>query len=143
MNKSEKRRAYYIKNQDVLKAKAIAYRKANPEKVKEWRKKWNTNNPEKLKIMRRNIWIRKKYGVTAQRYEEMVKSQNGVCYICSKSNKLKRLAVDHNHSTGEVRALLCNKCNVVLAHSGEDVIILYKCIEYIRKFNVTPDGVRK
>jgi hypothetical protein len=57
------------------------------------------------------------YGLSLEEYEEKSKRQNGVCAICSKPNVPKngyveRLSVDHDHVTGQVRDLLCRKCNM-------------------------------
>ena len=80
-----------------------------------------------------------KFGITADEYDEMHRSQDGVCAICGKpeemSNQygLMRLAVDHNHETGKVRGLLCMKCNRSLGMLGEDIGIMRKMIEYIKE----------
>ena len=62
-----------------------------------------------------------KYGLTIDAYRSLLKQQDGRCAICGgenvirKSGKLRKLFVDHNHSTGEVRGLLCHRCNVGIA----------------------------
>ncbi len=62
----------------------------------------------------------KKYGVTEEKYQEMLKAQNELCAIClnpetATDNRMggsvKRLAIDHCHTTGKVRGLLCQRCN--------------------------------
>lgn len=59
--------------------------------------------------------IEKQYGITAEDYEALLRYQGGRCYICRRKPGKKRLAVDHDHRTGEVRGLLCanneNGCN--------------------------------
>lgn len=59
--------------------------------------------------------ISREYGITRGEYEELLRFQRGVCYICGRQPRTKRLAVDHDHQTGEVRGLLCanneNGCN--------------------------------
>ena len=55
--------------------------------------------------------IEKVYGITAADYDELLKLQGGKCAICRRRPKSKRLAVDHSHKTGEVRGLLCSRCN--------------------------------
>ena len=47
------------------------------------------------------------YGITYEEYKALYDWQGGRCYICRRAPKKKRLAVDHDHATGEVRGLLC------------------------------------
>lgn len=76
--------------------------------------------------------LKHKFGVSLQWYDEQVLIQGGVCYVCKRppaSNK--SLCVDHNHSTGEIRKLLCHNCNVSLGMLKEDVDIMKSMIEYV------------
>lgn len=70
------------------------------------------------------------YGITREEYEALEAFQDGRCWVCHRKARSKRLAVDHNHKTGEVRGLLCSDnergCNAVLIaliemHGGLDV----------------------
>ena len=84
-------------------------RKCTMEAVRERRKK----NPIKSRECDRRKHYKAKFGITLLQYDEMFELQNGVCAICGQVDITgRRLAVDHNHSTGEVRGLLCTKCNV-------------------------------
>lgn len=56
-----------------------------------------------------------RYGITQADYEIMLERQGGACAICKRPPGVKRLHVDHNHETGEVRGLLCLVCNMRLA----------------------------
>lgn len=62
-----------------------------------------------------------KYGVTVAWYREKEAEQHGLCAVCGcpekamRNGKVKRLAVDHNHVTGDARGLVCQACNMVLA----------------------------
>lgn len=56
----------------------------------------------------------RKYGLTLEEYQAILASQRGRCYVCLRKPDDKRLVVDHNHDTGEVRGLLCHKCNAAL-----------------------------
>ena len=58
---------------------------------------------------------RAELGVTIEDYDLMLAGQDGVCAICRNPPKVRRLDVDHNHSTGRVRGLLCHRCNRTLA----------------------------
>ncbi len=58
---------------------------------------------------KRNKYLLKKYGISLDQYNEILKKQNNACAICKRdrSNFKNNLAVDHDHKTGEVRGLLC------------------------------------
>lgn len=74
------------------------------------------------------------YGITAEQYRELYAHQGGVCAICqrAKGTGRRKLAVDHNHLTGEVRGLLCQPCNRdVLGHLRDDVEALNRAINYL------------
>lgn len=58
---------------------------------------------------------RAQLGVTIAQYETMLARQGGGCAICGNPPKTRRLDVDHDHTTGTVRGLLCHRCNRALA----------------------------
>jgi hypothetical protein len=59
--------------------------------------------------------LREQYGLTREQYEALIEAQEGLCAICrNEPESGKRLAIDHCHATGKVRALLCTYCNVVV-----------------------------
>lgn len=74
----------------------------------------------------------KKYGITLETYKILLENQNGVCYVCEEPPGTKQLAVDHDHDTGEVRKLLCNRCNTALGLLKEDVNIMNNLIRYVK-----------
>lgn len=58
-----------------------------------------------------------RYGLTVEEYDALLEKQCGVCAICEALppvGRLRRLSVDHDHVTGEVRGLLCQRCNMAL-----------------------------
>jgi len=77
----------------------------------------------------------KKYGLSYEEYQEMLKKQDYKCAIESCSRKdgdFKRvLHVDHCHKTGKVRQLLCSHCNTVLGKVNEDLILLQDLTLYL------------
>ena len=85
----------------------------------------------------------KSSGVDARRYQEMLREQGTVCAICGKperrpdkaSGKIKDLAIDHCHSTGAVRALLCSNCNTALGLFNDDPALLGKAQAYVLKYS--------
>jgi Autographiviridae endonuclease VII len=64
-----------------------------------------------LEKKRRDRWLRR-YGMKAEDYDKLFESQGGRCGICQQPGEI--LCVDHDHKTGEVRGLLCNRCNMRL-----------------------------
>ena len=89
---------------------------------------------------RNRLW--REYGLLVTDYERMMTEQSGQCKICRmpaeenvKRNKGKRtlpgLDVDHSHSTGKVRGLLCFKCNMGLAAFRDRPELLSAAIEYL------------
>lgn len=93
-----------------------------------------------------NGYYKRKYGVTYEWYKTQLEIQGARCAICGKSetsrnpnnSAIKRLSVDHNHITGEVRQLLCNGCNTALGCIKEDISRLEAMIEYIKKHKNSP-----
>jgi hypothetical protein len=73
------------------------------------------------------------YGITAEEYWAIYQAQDGRCYICRKgTGARKRLSVDHDHESGEIRGLLDQPCNRnVLGHLRDDVQALQRAIDYL------------
>lgn len=92
-------------------------------------KNWNKTNPAQRKKYAR-AWTLKKYGLTPQSYEHLVKRQNGCCAICEKLNLDGNLHVDHDHKSGKVRGLLCGDCNRGLGMFKDCPQLLYKAADY-------------
>lgn len=74
--------------------------------------------------------LRKAYGISLAQYEEMVKAQGGCCAICQRPN-WQALAVDHSHTTGTVRLLLCHACNMALGHFDGRIQRLQMALSYL------------
>jgi hypothetical protein len=75
-----------------------------------------------------------KYGITLEDYDEMLHQQNGCCAICGSNDAGgpgKRFVVDHNHTTGEVRGLLCNNCNRALGYFMDSPRSISKALDYL------------
>jgi len=93
------------------------------------------HNKEKIATQNRNCTLKRLYGITLEEYNTMLEKQDYRCDCCGILASLlkRRMAVDHNHSTGAVRALLCPKCNTVIANADERIDILELCIEYLER----------
>lgn len=72
-------------------------------------------------------------GLTVEQYAEMLAAQGGRCAICGKTPEAQgyRLAIDHDHETGENRGLLCWACNSGLGKLGDNVEGLEAALRYL------------
>jgi Recombination endonuclease VII/HNH endonuclease len=93
----------------------------------------------KYPMERKDIALRLKFDITLAEYGDMLLAQKGVCAICEKAEthtrggKVKALAVDHDHETGKVRALLCAECNQMLGKAKDSRDILLAAVKYLDK----------
>lgn len=80
--------------------------------------------------------LRRNYGITVEQYQAMFEAQQGKCAICGnhQSECKRRLAVDHDHDTGTIRALLCDNCNPGIGYFKHSVERLELAIRYLKKF---------
>lgn len=112
------------------------YRQKNPEKFKTYTE---TRKDANKILARKNLL--KKYGLTEERFSQMVLSQEGKCALCK--TVPRRLVIDHNHETGKLRELLCDRCNFLLGfiESGlkRTAMILEMSVEYLKKHEALRD----
>lgn len=72
------------------------------------------------------------YGITPEEYQRIFAAQGGRCAVCRNQPRTIRFAVDHDHDTGEVRGILCKRCNHDLLGGGhDDIAVLWRAIEYL------------
>jgi hypothetical protein len=69
-----------------------------------------------------------------EKHKVLVDMQKGCCAVCGKSSKT--LQVDHDHTTGEVRGLLCRWCNLLLGNAHDSVKILENAATYLKTRNL-------
>lgn len=134
------RKAYREANKEAIKARNSAYRKANGAKIKAYR----ASNRDRIKAPKheydkvyyaankermRAAQIKYKYGLTPEELQEMQTKQNGVCALCYRVPTT--WCVDHDHTTGKARGLLCNFCNTRLS-AIEDSEFHRRALEYLQ-----------
>ena len=116
--------------------KNAAWRKANPTWLKASQVAWHKANPKKRSVYSRAERYRA-YGLTLADYAAMVAAQSGLCAVCGKNEGDETLCVDHDHSTGKVRGLLCRLCNIGLGGFKDSCASLIAAAEYIKKWKET------
>lgn len=111
----------------LVKAGFVGYnpatRRASYLKHKEKAKEYSTHYNRK-----------KRTGITKEQYATKLQEQLGVCAICGETGT-RALAIDHNHSTGQLRGLLCGKCNRGLGYLNDSSILLQKALNYLQKYD--------
>lgn len=103
------------------------------------RQQWSEKNPERAKESQRKRNLKHKYGLTIEDYDRILEDQGNSCAICHKKDyevsgdrfsKIK-FAVDHNHTTGKVRGILCNQCNRALGMFSDSEEVLRSALKYL------------
>lgn len=116
----------YRKNGERVRARMRAQYLSDPEKFR-----------QKARVYRRSEGALanslKEFGITPDRYRELLAAQGGGCAICGAKNGRggARLSVDHCHQTGKVRGILCGRCNVALGQFGDTAQSLQKAVNYL------------
>lgn len=99
---------------------------------KEKRKQRELRRKNLKPLAKKDAELKRLYGIGIEDYLRMLERQSNVCKICNKKCKTKsRLSVDHNHETGAVRGLLCNRCNRALGMFEDNVETLRSAIRYL------------
>lgn len=143
---AERSAIYRKRHPERVKAAQKAWRVSNPEKVKarnaktnrarskeehrDYMKRWRKQNPDAAK----SIDLKKAYGIDLTTYQAMLARQGGRCAICRKPPKARALAVDHDHTTGVVRDLLCHQCNTAIGLMNESPERLRALSAYLQRW---------
>ncbi len=136
----DKVEAYRLKELPKAKARGRKWyymqHEENKKFGKEYQKEWVKNNKEKRKGIVRKAAL-KRYGLTEESYEQLLKEQNYYCAICPKQKSTTRnnLHIDHDHVTGRVRGLLCSKCNTAIGLLDESLERMNKAVSYLSRRN--------
>lgn len=129
----EYNRLYHLKHKDELNKKHYQRNLDNPTYTKEYylknkdkilskSREYHRNNPEKSRARA----YKAKYNITIEDYNILFDKQKGNCAVCNEQF-IGHADVDHNHTTGKVRGLLCHNCNISLGHyeKNKDLFEVY------------------
>lgn len=109
---------------------------ANPDKAQASREAYRKDNPEKHAATWYNSYLKRTYGITLADYGRMLEDQGGGCAICGRTvaEEGRRLAVDHNHETGEVCGLLCGGCNKGIGGLQDNSVVVRAALLYLQRW---------
>ena len=127
------------------------YRAMNRDHLNDLARTWYASNIDKERPKKRNIRRTERaarpFRETCRRLrideclvEKALRDQEGRCAICHlpetvrQTGRVKRLCVDHDHSTGRFRGLLCTRCNKVLGVVKDDVALLGRMVVYLSRY---------
>lgn len=159
-NLKQRKKRYHAKHRERLNAVSREYKDAHRDELRQKdREKKRQKRLENISAHRarargyyvkhreasRDKLLRRNYGITAEQYEQMQDAQAGLCAICRKPESAKhqngitrRLAVDHCHLTGRVRALLCSNCNHGIGHFKDTPGLMRRAAEYVELHRANP-----
>lgn len=149
--RKEKVKSYRVANLERVREQSRQRRQLNPEPNRRRAQEWHIKNRDRhLAYMRkrreeqpdhvRSIKLKAAFGITYEDYKTILTSQNNCCAICGKTpqENRKRLAVDHCHTTKQVRGLLCSPCNQAIGLFKDNPNNLYSAIAYLHYHNEHP-----
>jgi hypothetical protein len=118
-------------------AEKLTWHRRNPQAAREARKRSYYKHHARMKDEMYDRWIQKRYGITIKDYKQLEMAQGGRCAICGGPPSGRgRLHLDHNHSTGRIRGLLCSTCNVGIGGLRDSTDLLMAAVEYLKKHGV-------
>ena len=126
-NAEYRRKCYYMKklNLTSMEYEEKFGREGPPRKWIRQKRKFPLTSSERHR--------KDKYGITKEEFEKMEILQNGYCAICNQKPE-SLLEVDHEHTTGKVRGLVCHCCNTRLRFVDKHLWLSRKLLEYVERF---------
>ena len=95
-------------------------------------------SPEEWATQNKKYYLKSQYGITLEDYNLKLKEQQHKCAICNTDEVdvfKQTLYIDHCHTTGKIRGLLCHSCNVALGLLKDSQTLLDNAKDYLRKYS--------
>lgn len=151
-SRSTYQKNYYASNKEKLQAQNNERYRENKDRYSVAAKKWYDENKDRLNRERSEnkekysyqSWVqrlKRVYGITPEDYNRILEDQGAKCALCGTEDPgsignadaiRKVFAVDHCHDSGDIRGLLCHRCNTGLGLFLDNPDALLKAAEYVR-----------
>lgn len=129
---SQRAKAYYLAHKDEVLARNRAYQASHKEDISKKTKAYLLTHTEERRQAKRLYY----YGISRASFNSILDEQGGVCGVCKKSHWGGRHGtphVDHDHKTGRVRGILCQKCNIALGMVDDNPSIARSLANYLER----------
>lgn len=144
---AEYHRAYYEARKDETRRRAreryAANRRAVAERSRARRASMSADARVRRYAKAQDARRLREFGLPKGQYSAMLKAQGGVCALCGEAESGRTrlgtpiaLHVDHDHTTGQIRALLCGNCNRAIGHLKDDPALIRKAALYVEAYRV-------
>jgi hypothetical protein len=124
---SARRKLWYKANREREIERVREWQDAHREQYLRMQAEYRASNARNY----RSEHLKRKFGLTLDEYEELLRWQGGGCAICGRMADKVSLHVDHDHETGKIRGLLCFRCNGGLGQFKEKPERLVRAADYL------------
>ena len=96
----------------------------------------NHRSRENQQLYNRRGKLKRQYQLSLEEYDALLSQQNNCCAVCKTKEpggNSPHFKIDHDHRTGLIRGLLCNRCNSGLGHFRDNPVTLHAAAEYLRQ----------
>lgn len=107
------------------------YRAKNKEKRAAANKRWREKYPERASKHWKKCSVKKRFGITVEQYDALLRAQGGACHICGEVKS--KMDLDHNHKTGKLRKFLCSPCNLLVGNIESNRDRLQAVLNYLEE----------
>jgi hypothetical protein len=130
--RAKERARYAERREEMTAAKREQYANNREARIAS-SKKWQKAHPEHVKSVYRRYHLMKYYDMTPEEFDLLFLSQDKRCAICKNPEPDGKHPwhIDHSHTTGAVRGILCSRCNLLLGHAKDNVETLRSAIAYL------------